>query len=199
MEAQFQTSFIPQKGMVPKGGKRSTLPKRSISFFALLSILIFVLSVVASAGIFFWGRYSSGQLYEAEKKLSQEVQKLNTNSNLQVITRLDDRIKATKIITANHVAPSTFFDNLGNVTVQSVRFVDLSFVEGESDRTTFTLSGEALSFGGVALQADMLEASSAFTNIAFSNLGTVEGGGVTFSVYGEVVEESILYKNEIEI
>jgi hypothetical protein len=57
METKFQTSFIPKRPMVPVGGLNASAPRRTTSFFMIAAVLLFVVSIGAAGGMYFWKSY----------------------------------------------------------------------------------------------------------------------------------------------
>lgn len=179
MVIQLQTSFIPKRPQVlssaapPLGGK-------SMNLFAIIAVVIFLLTVILAAGVFFYRGHLIRTIAGLDAKLAAAKKSLEPEF-INEASRLYSRIEATKELFALHTAPSSLFNILEKKTLESVRFRDFSFDAHTEQEMTLSMTGEAKSFNAVALQSDVFGAEPAFLNPVFSNFNLNEQGDVVFN------------------
>ena len=142
METKFQTSFIPKKNMAPVSQTSSTSGS-STSILLIIGVFLFVVSVLAAAGVYGWQVYLNSQ----RNTYDQALKSLQSNIDVQQIAIM--KVMASKIdlastILQNHVAVSQVFDIISKLTASNIRFVSMD------------LSGVAPSYDALAFQADQL-------------------------------------------
>ena len=193
MDPQPGASFIPKKpliaGIERRGGALG-------SIFLLLSLVLFIGSVLLAGAVFAYQQYLNGLLQSRSESL-EKAQAAYDPSVLQNLVRLDGRIKQSQAVLENHIAPSSLFSFLENTTLENVRFTSFDYSMGGSG-ATLTLSGEALDFATVALQSDEFGKSRVLKDILFSDINVNDNGRVRFSVKAAVDPSFLLYSSYLQ-
>ncbi len=156
METKFQTSFIPKKTMAPTS-QTSSASGSSTSILLIIGVFLFVVSVLAAAGVYGWQVYLNSQRITYD----QALKSLQSNIDVQQIAIM--KVMASKIdlattILQNHVAVSQVFDIISKLTASNIRFVSMD-LQAQTDKTNnikLSLSGVAPSYDALAFQADQL-------------------------------------------
>jgi hypothetical protein len=168
----------------------------SISLFALLSTVIFIVAVALSGGVFFYKGILAKQITDDKATLDRARAAFEPQLVDQII-RLDSRIETSKTLLKNHVAVTPFFDLLSSITLRSVRFKDFSFNFLAPDKIQVAMKGQAQSYAAVALQSDVFSAQKAISNTLLSDLSLDQTGAVTFNVSTSVDPNIVSYKNSV--
>jgi hypothetical protein len=190
---QAPTSFIPKKSLTSDSAIRGT---NTIGFFMLISLLIFIGSLVAAGAAFAYQAQQNKNL--SDNKLSlQRSQSLYDPSAIQDLSRVDSRINNAETLLAKHVAASGVFTLLSSLTLASVSFSSFSYSVQPDGSAALKLDGQADSFSTVALQSDQLGASKSLKNVIFSNIQVLSGAQVGFTVDAVVVPSVVSYANTL--
>ncbi|MEN9524022.1 MAG: hypothetical protein RL536_91, partial [Candidatus Parcubacteria bacterium] len=111
METKFQTSFIPKKPFSPIGGLNNPAPHHShtTSLFLALAGLLFIISILAAGGMYFWKSYllSAQTAYKAE--LAERERQFNSDL-IEELKRQNVKIDLAKNLINEHTATSQIFD-----------------------------------------------------------------------------------------
>lgn len=158
--------------------------------FILIGIVIFVASATLAAGVFLYSQYLSTSAASKLEQLERAKQAFEP-SLVQDLTRLDSRMRAANTILEEHVAPTTLFHLLEQLTLQTVAFSSLDF-SSNADGLTLVMKGLAESVNSIALQADLLAKSGVISNPIFSNINR-QINGVNFDFTAEVNAAALNY------
>jgi hypothetical protein len=198
MEPRFKTSFIPKQTLTP--AKPTPAAPRahggSMGIMGAISITIFVLALASAGAAYAYKYYLESSISGKSNDLVLAREAFQP-ALIQLLERLDKRIKTAESLLATHVAPTAFFTLLENVTYTDVQFTELEYSHTE-DTVNYVLEGAARDFDVVALQADVFSANRYLLRPIFSDLD-VDGDRVTFSVAGQVDAKYISYANQLEI
>ena len=190
MEGKLQTSFIPKQPLVESGAKKPSAPT---SIFSIIGWFIFIVAILASAGVFAYGKYIESSISSKNIELGNRVKSFDASS-VDHFVQLDARLNAAASILDKHLAISTLFDLVSSNTVQSIQFTDFKYTYDESNKLTLVLGGKAPNFASVALQSDKFSAQPYFQNQVFSNLGLDQDGGVLFKFTAGIDQAVLKYK-----
>jgi len=196
MDPKFQSSFIPKGPLVSSNAMFKAQPAKRGSLLGLLSMWIFVLSIVAALLAFGYGFYLNSSI----KKMGGDLEAARANlepETIKEMARLDARIVGTEKLLANHAVLSPFFDFLENNTLKTVRFTQFSFKE-TSDGLVVSMHGQARGYAALALQADIFNKSKDLKSNNFSNLDLDERGNVIFVVDAVISPTLVSYKRVLE-
>jgi len=195
MDTKFQTSFIPKAPIMQ--AKRA---KSGISFFLLISIIIFLVSLGLGAWVFLEKNYLIQQITSEQATITTNKTGLVSDSNtVESIIDLDNRINVGKQLLDSHVAISPIFAFLQQVTLQNVRFNSFTFSAASKDSNGNTivgiqLAGVAQNWESVASQADefdLPEWKNIISNPKISNFGLNADGSVSF-IFAASINPSFL-------
>ncbi len=193
MDPQTQASFIPKKPLTV--GTHSGVGA-GLGLFYLISIFIFVLSLVAAGASFAYTQYLKSAL--ASKAHSLELaQGAYEPGAIQDLIRLDQRIVNAKALLARHIAPSAVFSLLSDETLEKVQFTTFDYEPADAEAAHIQLGGVADSFATLALQSDQFGASKALSDVVFSSIAVNSSGRVTFSVSATVDPSVLLYSKNL--
>lgn len=194
-ETKFTTSFIPKKPIesVGKGGR---IKRSSNNLFMIIAMFVFVVALVATAGVFLYEIKLKGDIEDQKINLAQAAKELDREF-IDEAVRLNERIKGVEELLDNHLSPSQIFAILEEKTVQTVRFKDLNFnFNGDGD-LVLDGKGVAASFESIIQQSDEYGDKGYLRDVLFSSLQNEEGGLVSFSFNSTVNPELILYLNAL--
>lgn len=190
MDGKLQTSFIPKQPLVENGAKKASAPA---GLFSIIGWFIFIVVVLASAGVFAYEQYLTKSIDSKNTELSNRIKSFDT-ATVDHFIKLDARLQSAQAILNNHLAVSALLDLIGKGTIQSVQYTDLKYSYDEGGKLTLALSGKAPDFASVALQSDTFSAQPYLHNQVFSGLGLDQDGGVLFKFAASVDQSSLQYK-----
>ncbi len=172
------TSFVPKQPVAP-GTRRVT--KGGNNIFLYVSFVILVITLLASAGVFFYAQYltsvenaKAAELVSAQNKVSE--------SAVDDFVRLHDRFIAAKSILDQHIALSQFLTLLGTITAQNITFTSLGINVADDRSAQLTMSGEAVDFNALANESTDFAQQKDITSAIFSGITLNKNGTVGFSV-----------------
>lgn len=183
MESNIKSSFIPQ---APIAAVRGSAPRQSgggFDLFILIAIVIFVASVTLAVGVFLYAQYLSTSATSKLEQLERAKQAFEP-SLINELTRLDSRMQSANTILESHIAPTSLFHLLEQLTLQTVAFSSFDF-SASSEGLTLVMKGVAQSVNSIALQADLLSKSGVISNPIFSNIAR-QANGVNFDFSADV-------------
>ena len=192
MEQNFQTSFIPKKPMV----EQTMTAKRPAGFLLVISIIIFLTMVAVSGGAYFY----KGVLLKNATQMQNDLSLARNRFEPSQITKLkilDKRLQASNDILSHHVAISPIFDILDSITLKTIRYTKFSYTFGNK-KVTIDMSGQAVGYRSVALQADMFAKNKNLIDPVFSNLSLDDKGNVLFDLQFSVDPSLIYYEQMLK-
>lgn len=185
------TSFIPKKSLAEKR------PEGHMGgvFFGI-SLVIFIIVVVVSIGLYGYGKFLEKRLESMNISLERARASFEPATILE-LKRMNGRITGADQILAQHVAFSEFFKLLETLTLKSVRFDQFDYAYAP-EGITVSLKGKAYNYSSVALQSDIIGASTYLKNPIFANLGLDSKGNVSFDLSVYVDPSLVLYKETLK-
>jgi hypothetical protein len=194
MEQNFQTSFIPKKPMIPE---RAVSSEPVGILFVVSMILLFVV-ILATGGLYFYKGIVQKNITGMENTLSLAQNRFEPSkiSELQV---LDKRLRASSEILAKHVVITPVFDALQKITMKTVRYTKFSYDlgTGRNAVVNIRISGQAIGYRSVALQADLFTKNKNLIDPVFSNLTLDTSGNVLFDLEFSVDPSFVNYKQTL--
>jgi hypothetical protein len=194
MDQNFQTSFIPKKPII----KENAVSSRPVGILLVISLLILFLVFLATGGLYFYKGVVTKQIIKKDESLALakndfEISKI---AELQV---LDKRLRAATEILSNHISVTPIFDVLEQITMKTVRFTKFNYDFGIDKQATINIkmSGLAIGYRSVALQADLFAKNKNFINPIFSNLTLDNTGNVLFDLEFSVDPDFVNYKQTL--
>jgi hypothetical protein len=194
MEQNFQTSFIPKKPMIEERVTKS----RPISLFVVISVFVLIAVLVASGGLYFY----KGMLSKNIATMKSTLEKAKNRFEPAKITQLqvlDKRLQASSVILSQHLAISPIFKALQDITMKTVRYTKFSYDLGteKNPKIKISMSGQAIGYRSIALQADLFTKNKNLIDPVFSNLSLNEKGNVIFDLEFYVDPNFINYKQTL--
>jgi len=208
------SSFIPKS---PVGAQSSTQKKRrsgqqGLGKFGVLGILVAVVAAALSVGVFFLHQTTTQNIAEKNSRLAEARRQIQSGEvNLLVTT--DQKIENAKKILNNHVSMIDFFDLIGEYTVKSVSFNQMTLTGAPGQPYSLTISGRGNDIPSLIVQSNVLRDPSLQTSISGASLtsqgasdGTQEGessgvssqAGVNFTIGGTVNPNVFSFKKSLE-
>jgi len=190
----LQTSFIPKKSSLPTTSAPARFG-RTVNLFAVVAIIIFLLTGILAAVTFFY----RGSLISEITEMNTELVKAKKNFEpefVETAIRLNKRIESVKVLLKDHRSVSPLFDILEKKTLERVRFQGMNLTLSDSS-ATLSMTGEAKSFNSVALQSDVFGKEHYFQNPVFSNFKLSESGDVVFNFTTDVDPALLKYQEGI--
>jgi hypothetical protein len=193
MPDNIPASFIPKKSTTI----RRTTSSARISLFFSVSVIIFVIALASSIGVFLYGGITKRNIESKAASLERAKEAFEI-SLIEELSRLDDRIESSGQILGGHVVLTTLFNALGDATLKSVKFDTFDLYPDENGEVKIILSGVARDYASIVLQSEVLAENRFFKNIIFSNLGLNDFGDVTFDIEATVDDSLISFEDNIQ-
>ncbi|RJQ34134.1 hypothetical protein C4568_03285 [Candidatus Parcubacteria bacterium] len=178
MEPAGQPSFIPHDAGTPSA--RRTSEGGLWDLLMMIGIVALAVSVALAAGVFLYQQYLKANINRSLERLAEARRQFDP-SLVDQLTRLDNRMDAGDELLHAHIAPSSVFTVLDQITAQTVAYDSLDVKVVDPRNITLAIEGVARSVNSVAFQADLLSKSGVITNPIFSDL-VREEDGVHFSL-----------------
>lgn len=163
--------------------------------FLLISIVLFIASIVLAVGVFLYQQFLQAQSASKLGEL-QRAKDAFEPALIQQLSRLDDRMRSADELLAGHFAPTMFFAVLGQVTLQTVAFTNMQFEAVNANDMSIKLSGVAQSVNSIALQADLFGKTSSIVDPIFSGISR-QADGVHFEVIAKINPALVRYQQLI--
>lgn len=197
MAEEFKTSFIPKKGTETTRRRR----KHALSVFTLAGFVVFFAAVLAAGSMFLYEQLLE-QSIESKRQQIIEIRESLEPSLIRELIRLDERLTIGTQLLNNHVAVSSLFEHLEDITLETVRFerFELSIPKSSSGGVDIELGlgGSAIGFSAVALQSDEFAESTYLESPLFSNFVITDTGDVTFAASAVVNKALLKYEANTE-
>lgn len=214
MEPKFQTSFIPKKQVASVGGLTGNsmgsgpMQQRAKSSLAsaymALAIIVFVISVGAVGGAYFFKSY----LKTANETYKIDLAKMEEKFDINLIQKLkakNAQIDSAKGLVNRHVAVSQVFDLIQRMTISDVRFSTMD-LKGSPETTgsyKLALKGLGKNLPAVAFQASVFSDLATYgldkfvTNPMITSQSFDTVGAVSFDFSADISREAISYKKSV--
>ena len=171
--------------------------ERPTSLIIIITTFIFVIALLGSAGVFMYKYVISQNIDSAGKYLSDRKEALEP-ATINDLVRTDRRLRSANALLSGHILATPVFNLLEELTLKTVRFNKFEYIADNVKGASLKLSGEAKSYGSVALQADLLNGEKRFIkNAVFSNLNLDDKGNVTFDAIISFDQDLISYKKAL--
>jgi hypothetical protein len=199
-QSKFNTSFIPKKPAatstpVGKSGG-ATFKRKGPNLLSIIGLFIFLASLVATGGVYFWKMQIENQIEDQIENLRQARNEFDEQTVANA-TRLNERIIAVEDILEKHTAPSNIFAILEDVILKSVRLRNFSYTTQADGQIKVSGSGNAAGYESVVLQSDELGFTGLFRDVVFSNVQTTQDQSVNFNFSALVDSGLFLYSKNM--
>ncbi len=188
MAQGFQSSFIP-KGV---GGEESVgVKKKNTSVAGVLALSIFVITVLASAGLFVYKSTLKSNIENLRTQLA-DAGKTIDRDKIGEMASFSRKLALIQSIVDKHQVASGFMSSLSSSTLKAVTFSDFQY-DTQSGDLKVRMQGSADRYATVALQEELFSKNQYWNSVSFSDLRLGDEGGVTFKVEVIVDPEIVVY------
>ncbi len=187
------TSFIPKHNSfrAERGG-----PVKHVFFGTIIIRVVFLATLLASAGVFFYERQVRGELMAEISRFQAEAGSFEVDTQrLTEIVAFDERLRQAEILREQSVSTRALLTALERSTIRSVQINSLELTREEAGEIELTADLNTDSFNSVIFQRSILNESAVLqaaqvrdVKVSFANEtdGTNAGQnvgneGVTFS------------------
>ncbi len=170
--------------------------KEGLGFFNFLAVTILVVSLIGWGAAYAYKSLVAQDVANLEASLAKAKEAFEPGL-LKTFENLDRRLRTGELLLSEHTSLTPLFATLDELTLKSVRYNKFSLLSNTSG-TAAKVSGEALNFPAIALQALAFSKDGRLQNPIFSNLGVQPTGRVTFDVAFTVSPDTVLYSPKSE-
>jgi hypothetical protein len=189
MDNKFQTSFIPKSPVVAESQSSGS----GLGLFLIIGLLIFIISVLASVGAYFWRESLISQVVNMQTDLSTRRDKID-EVTIDALLKLDRRLRISQSLLNQHLMSSSVFSLLEENTVTGVRFRSFTFTANDDGTYRLHLSGQAKNFKTIAFQSVQFnKMSKVILNPIFSNFNPTQDGSVNFDFDSNIENKFVNY------
>jgi hypothetical protein len=194
MDQNFQTSFIPKKPIVKERAEGT----RPIGILLIATLFILIAVLIATGGLYFYKTVLTKNITDMQKTLTLAQNRFEP-SKITELQTLDKRLRASAQILAKHITITPVFSALEMLTMKTVRFTKFSYDLGteKNPAVNIQMSGVAIGYRSVALQADLLATNKNLIDPVFSNLTLDTSGNVVFDLTFSVDPSFVNYKQTL--
>ena len=190
MNNEFQTTFIPKK---PVGEavqpKQPTRRNPSVGIFTMIATLLFILSIVAGAGIYFYNKLLATNIDAMKESLVAAEDRIEQGFIVE-LQDLDKRLRNANQLLSQHIALSPFFRLLEDDTLKSIQYDSFAFSFQEG-RPVATVTGQAREYRTIAEQSINFGENPLIQTHVFSNFTLTQDSNVSFNL--KIVPNDDLY------
>lgn len=186
MEPKFNTTFIPKKSLqADVGGSVSGgkfVGRREVKgpgFY--LGLMVFLVSIIASLGVFGYTKIVENSIAEKIVKLEQQKNAFDEET-VALLTRADSHISNAKKILMSHIAATQLFALLETITLTRVQYTELEYEALPGENALVTLSGISKNFQDVALQVEQYRIHEMMFDPIVQELKRLENKMISFTV-----------------
>jgi hypothetical protein len=169
--------------------------RRPVGILTLVSIFIFLAVVLATGGLYLYRNMLQKNITSMDANLALAKERFEP-AKINQLQVLGKRISASNQILAKHIAISPIFEALQKSTMKTIRYTSFNyeFSNDKSSKIIVTMSGQAIGYRSIALQADLLAEDKNIVDPTFSNLTLDEKGNVLFDLEFSVDPNFVDYK-----
>lgn len=190
-----QISFIPKN---PLGEEDIFIARpRPRSVLGFLAALLFLVSVGAYIGLYFYGDFLSRNIQKKTGEIGMAQRALNSSPEINKAKVFNARADLARSLLDKHIIVSPILDFLSQNTIESVLYKDFSFKD-EGGTLTLSLKGESPNYSSLAYQSDVFRANKDLLGFLVENIELTKEGNVTFG-FNMIFDRSFLsYEKSIK-
>jgi hypothetical protein len=191
MDPRQQATFIPKRPVTSLSSER-----RTMGFFSLVTLIIFLCVGAASGGVYFWRITLQKQLEASTIELAEQ-EKAFDKAFITAALRLNDRIELSKSLLNKHIAVTNLLSTLSKNTLQSVQFNNFAFNTSQlagANVVRVTVGGIARDYTSLAAQSIEIAKVGPFKDPIFSDFNLTQEGRVSFGLSMNIDPVSMQYK-----
>lgn len=196
MEPKFNTSFIPKKPIVDTPAPAEFHKKGTKNIFDILATVAFMITLLASGGLFVYKNVLISQIAQADKDVNAARSAFDT-TKIQDLLDANSRIMATKNLLEKHIAVSELLLLLQSLTVKKMRFSKFIY-DNKNGSPTLSLDSEVQSYNALAQQSDIFSKSEFIKNQQFSNFNLSDNGFIKVKFFAGLDSTLTSYKKAVE-
>jgi len=193
MDQNFQTSFIPKKPIV----NERAVPAQPVGILFVASIFILITVLIATGGLYFYKGMVAKNIVTMQSSLTT-AQNSFEPSQITQLQVLNKRLSAASQILNNHINITPIFSALEQLTMKTVRYTKFAYTLGTDNTIDVKMSGQAVGYRDIALQADLFSTNKNLIDPVFSNLTLDNSGNVLFDLEFSVPASFVNYKQTLQ-
>lgn len=186
MAENGNSSFIPRQTAAPTSRRRS---RRGVGLFGYASYIIFVGSLLAGGGMFFYSQYIQIQLSEKQTEL-EEVKNQFDQTEMNRVQEFESFLSTVSTLYQRSIVVNKIFTTIEESIAQGAVFSSLQIERGPEELSV-TAEVSADSFDTALFQRSVYEeypllSSFSIENVVLADSGSPSGEGSGTSVSEEV-------------
>jgi hypothetical protein len=193
MNPQTHTSFIPKKPVIayPASGNKQSSSRAD--FLAVVSIVVFLVSVVAYFGV--WGmNFTQERVLENKKIEIRDVRERRGTFVYEENAEIVRRVEAFNSIFSDHLVITGLFNFLEQTTSNRISFTSFDYKFNNLSSVEITIVGAATDYASIAEQSNFYNTSNAvLIEPTFSNFIDNPDGTIGFTLKAGVRPEILLF------
>ncbi|MDO8521649.1 MAG: hypothetical protein Q7S52_06050 [bacterium] len=151
MDNKFDTAFIPQQPLLKVDGNLRF--RERVNLPLIIGFVCLFISVMVYGGLYFYEASMAHRVTVLEKELESKEEILQI-SEIDRYKAIDARITTAKGLLRGHVAFSAMLGLIEKITAENIGWTSLSYGSGENGTLNVSLTGEALNYSAVYVQAE---------------------------------------------
>ena len=159
-------SFIPKRGATPR---RQKTRGGKVYLLTIISYILIFAALVASAGVFFYDRYTKSQLQDEVTAMNQEVSNFK-QADMARVQEFDARLQKAKNRLDNSVSITSIFDALEAATIDTVIINSLLLTRNADENFVMQVSIDTNDFDSSLFQRGVFERNDTIENIEIDSL-----------------------------
>lgn len=167
---------MAEESLIPKKFPSAEYASEGFGVFLRISMIIFLVSLLLTAGIFAYGNFLKNNL-ASQKSVLQKVEIEFEPATIAELERVSGAIASAGDVLRAHTTSSAVFDMIEVSALPTASFNTFSY---SAEKNTITLTGEAASYSDVSTQSSVFEALPTVESATFGNLSLKETGTVGF-------------------
>ena len=197
MEPKFQTSFIPKNPVFPTGAGTNNNNREqynsSISFLSIVALILFLLSVISSGGLFFYSKLQQKSIIELKESLALEKASFSESTTKDLIL-FSDQLKVVKLLLDKHLILSNIFIIMQSSTIPNINFTEISFDTKTEGVVSVDFEGQSTSYEHIAKQSELFKSTGFLRDVLFYNMEIDRDGNLVFEGSMSVLVNDTSYK-----
>ena len=177
MSSNFQSSFIPKEPITAN----QVFQKKKMGALGMLAVSLFIASIVFAVAVFVYKNMVNKSIANLQSQLAAAEEAVDKET-INEMSRFSQKLEIAKSIVDRHKVISNFLAVFSSSTVSTVTFDKFDYSELSGDGLVVNLSGEATSYGGIALQEEVFYEVPYFKSIDISGLKLSNRGTVNFNM-----------------
>ena len=171
--------------------------KHSFGLVLVGSIIVFLSVAVASGIVYFY----KDTLVKNVTKMKSDLSSAKGRFEPEMIAKLkllDGRLQSSNEVLSNHTVISPIFKALESLTLKTIRYTKFGY-DLVGNKVSVKMSGQAIGYRSVALQADLFSKNKNLIDPVFSNLSLDDKGNVLFDLVFSVDPNFVDYEQVFKI